>query len=206
MLNQVFSALLLRHGAGEAQAAAAWDVITRQYGHRKRYYHNLQHLEAMYHQLQPLQPHIQDWDTLLFSLFYHDAVYNVLKKDNEERSAEMATTFLKEINYPVGKVELCGQQIMATKSHVVHVNPDVNFFTDADLSILGQEREVYRNYTLQIRKEYGIYPAFVYKPARKNVVAHFLGMERIYKTQPFFDGLEKQARKNLQWELDGFIA
>jgi predicted metal-dependent HD superfamily phosphohydrolase len=38
---------------------------------------------------------------------------------------------------------------------------------DADLSILGKDLDTYLAYTKMIRKEYSIYPDFLYKPGRK---------------------------------------
>jgi len=75
-------------------------------------------------------------------------------------------------------------------------------FTDADLSILGQSWEVYFTYSKHVRKEYGQYPLFLYKKGRKKVLKHFLDMERIFKTDHFFELYEKHARVNLQRELE----
>jgi predicted metal-dependent HD superfamily phosphohydrolase len=91
--------------------------------------------------------------------------------------------------------------ILATKTHVPNENPDVNFFTDADLSVLGQSFEVYIKYYENIRKEYAWYPNIIYNRGRKKVLEHFLAMERIYKTDYFFDKFEKQARSNMAEEL-----
>jgi predicted metal-dependent HD superfamily phosphohydrolase len=79
---------------------------------------------------------------------------------------------------------------------------DINIFTDADLSVLGQDWNTYENYLIQIRKEYSIYPDFVYNSGRKKVLQHFLSMERIFKTNNFFEKLEAQAKENLQRELE----
>ena len=144
---------------------------------------------------------IQNWDTILFTLYYHDIIYNSLKSDNEEQSAELAEKRMNQISVPVGTIELCKQQILATKSHMVSPNSDTNYFTDADLSILGQGRETYSQYCKNIRKEFSIYPDFIYNPGRKKVVSHFLTMDRIYKTDYFYIQLEAEARKNLANEL-----
>ncbi len=53
---------------------------------------------------------------------------------------------------------------------------------DADLSILGQDLEIYLGYTREIRKEYSIYPDVLYKPGRKKVLRYFLDLESIFKT------------------------
>lgn len=54
----------------------------------------------------------------------------------------------------------------------------------------------------QVRKEYSIYPDLLYKPGRKKVLQHFLQMERIFKTQVFYDKYETQSRRNLEKELN----
>lgn len=91
--------------------------------------------------------------------------------------------------------------INATKKHDVHTDADINYFTDADLAILGSAENDYKTYFLKIRKEYRWYPDLVYNPGRKRVLQHFLSMERIFKTEYFFNKFESQARKNLGMEL-----
>lgn len=95
--------------------------------------------------------------------------------------------------------------IRATKNH----NPadeETNLFTDADLSILGAAPEAYEQYTRQVRREYGLYPGFLYTRGRKKVLNHFLNMPRIFKTSGFYTRYEEQARKNLRSELEAMKA
>lgn len=103
--------------------------------------------------------------------------------------------------YPTGKIEQCAAMILATKHHGKAENADTNWLIDADLSILGQDPATYGQYTLQIRKEYSIYPDFLYNPGRKKVLKYFLAMPRIYKTSDFSGKYEQQARINLAAEL-----
>jgi predicted metal-dependent HD superfamily phosphohydrolase len=42
----------------------------------------------------------------------------------------------------------------------------------------------------------------MYNPVRKKVLLHFLSMERIFKTDYFYTHFEKQARENLQKEME----
>ncbi len=78
---------------------------------------------------------------------------------------------------------------------------DINYLLDADLSVLGKDRETYLVYTQMIRKEYSIYPDFLYKPGRKKVLRHFLELENIFKTEYFRDQYETQAKENIETEL-----
>jgi predicted metal-dependent HD superfamily phosphohydrolase len=91
--------------------------------------------------------------------------------------------------------------ILATKVHLETDDQDTNYFIDADLSILGQPWNVYLLYSKQVRQEYSNYPDPVYYEGRRKVLTHFLEMSRIFKTQYFFDHLERQAKENLLKEL-----
>jgi len=204
MLKDVYIKLVLTYLSDKPLSISLWNEIKKKYTGRKRHYHNLTHLEALINQLTECRSIINDWETILFSVFYHDIIYNVLKKDNEEKSAELAVKRLSQIRFPLKRIEQCEQQILATKAHTRRDNSDTNLFTDADLSILGQPESTYREYCLQIRKEYSIYPDLIYKPGRKKVVEHFLQMPRIFKTDFFFDKYEQQTRQNLQEELTSF--
>jgi hypothetical protein len=75
-----------------------------------------------------------------FSLFfYHDIIYNPLRKNNEETSAAFAVKVLKAIEYPTSLILECEEQIMATKAHREQTGIDMDFLTDADFSLLGMD-------------------------------------------------------------------
>lgn len=201
MLKSTFLSLLEPYSQNTDLIETCWQQIAINYGGAGRFYHTLSHLEHLYGQVLPLKTDIEDWDTLLFTLFYHDIIYNALRKDNEEKSAEIAEAHLSALGYPPARISRCKAQILATKSHVESSEQDTNLFLDADLSILGQEFPVYAAYTQQIRKEYAMYPDLLYRPGRKKVLQHFLGMDSIFKTRYFQEKYEASARKNLQAEL-----
>ncbi len=201
MIKKTFIKLVSTYTLDQQLIVEMWDEIERSYSDSKRYYHTLSHLDNLYLQLLSVKNHIEHFDTLLFSLFYHDIVYNPLKSDNEESSALLAEKRMQQVGVPEAIIENCKAQILATKNHVVSTTPDINYFTDADLSILGQSWDVYSTYINSIRKEYAVYPDLLYKPGRRKVVQHFLSMENIYKTPYFHNKFESQAKENLNREL-----
>jgi len=202
MLKESFITLLKNYTSDINLVHKYWHELEGAYSQKGRHYHTLAHLEKMLVELNNIKAKIQDWDTVLFSLYYHDAVYNVLKSDNEEQSAEFAQTRLKAIDVPLPIIDTCYKQIIATKKHAFSDNTDTNYFTDADLSILGKDSETYTTYTQQVRKEYSIYPDLFYKPGRKKVLQHFLEMDSIFKTDYFFTKYETAAKQNLSKELE----
>ena len=201
MLKETFLALVNKFTDNVSQANGLWTEIEKSYSNKRRYYHNLIHLDNLLIQLFKIKNKLQDWDTILFSLYYHDLIYKITQSDNEEQSALLAAKRMYLIGVPSDKIEKCKLQIIATKTHDQSFESDTNYFTDADLSILGQNWETYSFYSYSVRKEYTLFPDFVYKPGRKKVLNHFLAMNRIFKTEFFYDLFEKQAKQNLQNEL-----
>ncbi len=177
--------------------------LTLLYNGEQRYYHNLLHLRQLITLLEMHREHIRDEEILLWAIFFHDIIYNVLYKDNEERSARAAAGYLSQIGYPPEKIMLVSEFIYATKTHINTLNsPDLDYFLDFDLYILGSAPEVYREYAQQIRNEYGIYHDQVYNPGRKKVLRHFLEMPAIFRTPVFRELYEENARNNLRAELN----
>lgn len=202
MLKDTFQELTRKYITDSLLTERLWNELENSYSHRGRHYHTLSHLEHMLSELMPVQTKINDWDTIRATLFYHDIIYQPTSKYNEEKSAELAEARLIQLNFPSSQIEKCKQTILATKTHVESTDIDINYFTDADLCILGQSWETYLTYAKNVRKEYSIYPDFIYYPGRKKVLTHFLDMPRIFKTVFFFDKFEEKARKNLNCELN----
>jgi predicted metal-dependent HD superfamily phosphohydrolase len=205
MIKALFFESCHRYAAGEPVTLSLWNEIEKKYSGAGRHYHNLVHLNNLAAELLPLKDSFSNWDTVVFSIVYHDIIYNVLKQNNEEKSAGYAEKKLALLSLPGTEVQKCRAMILATKGHQVSDDPEINLFTDADLSILGASHEAYSAYFKQIREEYFIYPDLVYLPGRKKVLQHFLDMKRIFKTDVFFSRYEEQARSNLAFELR-FIA
>lgn len=204
MIKQLFVAQASRYTVSPEEATRLWRQLETAYTEPNRYYHNLHHLEVMLHELLPVQNEISDWETLFFSLCYHDAVYDVaqhiVQNDNEERSAAFAEKQLLTTRYPQEKIERCKKQILSTKTHLKASHPDTNFLVDADLCILGQPWEDYLAYRTHVRKEYFIYPDTIFYASRKKMLQRFLRAETIYKTAHFQRLYEDKARENLRKE------
>jgi len=201
MLKDIFLRLCEQYSGDLPLISQYWDEIVRAYSGKKRYYHNLQHLHHLYQELEPVRDQILNRNALLFSLFYHDIVYISHRKDNEEQSALVAQERLISLGVPGAVIQLCMHHIHATKVHQQDEDPDTNLFTDADLSILGADWNTYERYFKHVRKEYALFPYFLYKKGRKQALLHFLEMPGIYKTAHFRQLYEEQARNNLQAEL-----
>ncbi len=180
-----------------------WTEILTQYTHKNRYYHNLSHINNMLSQLSEVKSKIERIDILKFAIWYHDIIYKSTKKDNEEKSALFAKKRLKSSYLDEKDIKNIQNLIISTKNHqiVLNKNEDNAYLLDLDLSVLGTDWKTYKSYIQNIRKEYKIYPNFMYNPARKKVLIYFLERETLYFTDFFKSKLENQARNNLQKEI-----
>lgn len=200
LLFDTFGDLVGRYAPEQVQRCH--EEIRLHYTASGRYYHRLDHLEALLRVLLPIRHQINDWDMVLFALYYHDIIYSTIRTDNEARSARFAAHRLGQMGLPSARIDLCTMHIRATRTHAGGLSTDTDHFTDADLSILGQAPEEYDKYSHQIRREYSLYPDPIYWPARKKILRTFLDRDRIYHTAYFFDLFEQQAKANLTREIN----
>jgi predicted metal-dependent HD superfamily phosphohydrolase len=182
-----------------------FNEIVRKYTSSRRHYHNLQHIQALLDFCDNYAAQLMDADVVAFSIFYHDIIYNVLRKDNEPRSAQLAVTRLQSLSVPPEKTAQVKLYIEATQTHaimatVTHTG-DLQLFLDFDMSILGAGWAAYEAYTQQVRREYRIYPDKIYYPGRKQFLQHCLQAEHIFQTPVFGDRYEARARENMKQEL-----
>ncbi len=197
MLENKFYTLCQKFTNNHNLIKTLWSEISVSYSTKNRHYHTLSHLESIYNQLEPFKL----TSTLEFSIFYHDIIYRVQEKDNEEKSALLARKQLIKLGVPIQTIKKVYKLIVATHNHKVS-SVDYSLFLDADLSILGSELEVYKIYIKNIRKEYFIYSDKEYKEGRRKILEKFLEKDRIYISNYFYTRYEQKAQKNIKSELE----
>lgn len=177
-----------------------WTAIAMAY--KGRAYHNLNHLEEMLGHLPSLSTSTAPATEPIFgiALVYHDIVYRAGRKDNEARSADQAVAFLQKVGVEEDDQARCKKLIMATKTHQAKTEEEA-LLVDLDLAVLARKPEDYDEYTLAIRKEFSLFPNFLYQPGRKKALLHFLDKPHIYHGAIARSKWEAAARVNLEREL-----
>lgn len=195
-----FLELIGRYSDNQSYNLECWNEIENNYSSNSRHYHTLKHLENMITELDRVIFKIEDLDTLLFSIYYHDIIYKPSKNDNELKSALLFEKRISKTSF--GNLNKCKLQIELTKDHKLSEDYDTNVLMDLDLSILGKSPEEYQKYSTAIRKEYKIYPELVYRSGRKKFLKNMLEKNSIYKTDTFKRLYESQAKLNIQLEVN----
>ncbi|WP_431132740.1 HD domain-containing protein [Psychroserpens mesophilus] len=203
-LKTEWNILASKYSEDKQLISSYWNEINKHYNSKSRYYHNVSHLYNMLIQIEDVKSLITDLDLCKFAIWYHDIIYKSTKKNNEEKSAEFAKKRLKAFNFDEKQLKTVEKLIKSTKKHelIITKNNDNAYILDLDLSILGSNWETYKKYLNNIRKEYAIYPDFMYKPGRQKVIAHFLQRDTLYFSEYFRNLYEKQARENLKKEIE----
>ncbi len=200
-LKYTYKSLVAKYCDDQTLINTLWQEIEKQYSCSQRHYHNLTHLQYMLEKAEQCKSQIEDYDTLLFAIFYHDIIYKATRKDNELKSAELAQKRMTELGVPIEKIKKCFQQIVATQHHAPTEDNDTRYLLDIDMAILGEDSSTYQKYASNVRREYSIYPDLLYKPGRKKVLQNFLKQDRIFQTTEFYGRFEAQARENIKSEI-----
>jgi predicted metal-dependent HD superfamily phosphohydrolase len=196
--------LVLKYSENGSLANDLWFEIKNGYTEKNRFYHNLSHIYNLLKYAVTLREKIKNFDNLLFATWYHDIIYKSTKKDNEEKSALLAKKRLELLKIDKETIQIVQKLIISTKKHQVFLNKnnDNAYFLDMDMAILGTNWNIYHNYLKNIRKEYAIFPNFMYKKGRIKVLKHFLERDTLYFTEYFKTRFETQARKNIKKEIE----
>ncbi len=181
-----------------------WLDIKNGYSKKNRAYHNLSHIKSMFGELKGFESQINDLPVLQFAIWYHDLVYNAMRKDNEKKSADQACKVMTQLGIPKKRVDRTYHLIMITKSHELDADDDTDaqFMVDFDLEVLSRSWSAYELYTQQIRKEYWMYPSPMYRKGRREAMKHFLNREFIYQTEVYRSEKEAIARANILREIE----
>ena len=179
-----------------------FNQLVAAYSERHRHYHTLQHLrECLAHCEAAASLALHPAEVEL-ALWFHDAVYDPRRDDNEERSAEWARRSILSAGCGEAVAQRVQASVLATKSHAAaSIDADVQLVLDIDLAILGAAPARFADYERQVRAEYAHVPDADWRAGRSRILSGFLARPRIYATVAFHDALEHRARANISQAL-----
>jgi predicted metal-dependent HD superfamily phosphohydrolase len=169
------------------------------YSEPHRHYHTLRHLEECFAHLQSIGSLAQHPAEIELALWFHDAVYDTRRHDNEERSAGWARQALSPASSEVAK--RVASLVLATRHAALPEGIDAQVLVDVDLAILGAPAARFDEYELQVRREYRWVPLPLYRRTRRQILESLLARAPIYATAQFAERYEAQARDNLARSL-----
>ncbi len=166
-----------------------------------RHYHTDIHIADCLNQFEGVRSLAARPAEVEAAIWFHDAIYDPRRTDNEERSAAWAHSVLTTAGAAVSTIERVAGHILATKTHET-ADPDAALLLDIDLSILGAQPQEFAAYDAAIRREYHWVADEAYRTGRAQLLRAFLARPYIYQTATFRDQYEAQARHNLNRKLE----
>jgi predicted metal-dependent HD superfamily phosphohydrolase len=191
-----------RLGVGDSPALRRLlgDVLGR-YAEPHRHYHTNQHLAECFQKIQDIISLAEHPAEVHVGLWFHDAIYDTQRHDNEERSAAWARSAARELGASAESAQRIYDLVMFTRHAAEPVGRDAQVLVDADLAILGAQPARFQEYETQVRREYGWVPDAVFRPARAKILRQLLNRPHLFCTGHFREQYETQARRNLQHSL-----
>ncbi|RBQ15356.1 metal-dependent phosphohydrolase [Spongiactinospora rosea] len=187
-------------GDSPASLAVAAELIAR-WAEPHRRYHTPGHLRAVLAAAQRLERHADDPVAVRLAAWFHDAVYEGLAGDDEERSAQLAQRLLPRCGVPAERIARTARLVRLTATHdPADGDADGAVLCDADLAVLAGPG--YEAYARAVREEYRHVPEAAFRAGRAEILRRLLAAPRLYRTPLGRDLWEAAARANLAAELD----
>lgn len=163
-----------------------------------RGYHDVEHLTEVLDRLRELDATAPD---LVLAAWFHDAVYDGVPGQDEQRSAQLATASLTGLSAPVDVVARVAALVLVTAHHVPpDGDPGAAALCDADLAVLASDPDRYRRYADGVRREYAHVDNAAFAAGRAAVLRSLLERPRLYRTAGA-QAWEAVARRNVHDEL-----
>lgn len=187
-------------GARGDGASLCAEVLAR-YAEPHRHYHGTRHLAECLSALHAVR-HLAGRPAVLeAALWFHDAIYDPARGDNEAQSAAWAERSLRGARVQPQVVAAVRELVLLTRHDGLPATTDELLLIDVDLGILGASRSRFEQYEREVRAEYAHVPDTAFRAGRRRVLQSFTGRQRIYRSVHFHTLLEARARDNLGWSI-----
>lgn len=180
--------------------AGLFEQLYAAYTEAGRYYHTDRHVTECLTVFAAVRDQAEHPAEIDVAIWFHDAVYDTHKSDNEAQSAAWAQAVLDAAGASGDTSRRISQLILATRTHEAN-DADARLMLDVDLAILGTPEPTFEAYDAAIRQEYAWVPEAQYRSGRGRILQDFLDRAAIFRTAHFHDRYEAQARVNLQRKI-----
>lgn len=200
--DTVAGKLLSRWNRLLPNTAEVAEMLLASYAEPARHYHNLGHLRSVLDTVVALADQAADVMLVELAAWFHDAVYDVSRQDNEERSALLAESTLAHAGLTSEQVREVARLVRLTATHAATVD-DANgaVLCDADLVILASECDSYAAYVRAVRREFAHVSDDDWRVGRAAVLEELLAMPTLFKASLGRRDWEPRARAALRREL-----
>jgi len=195
-------ALAAHIGLDRAKAEEVGDYLLAQYSGSARHYHGVGHIVSMLDGFDGIKAGFEHPPAVELAIFFHDAVYDPSRHDNEGQSAKKLQDLLGGlVDWTL--LETSARSVEATKQHALTPSHDTNLLLDLDMAILGQPWPVYERYAQGVMQEYlPVYGELAYRHGRRTLFLEPTIAHGTTFLTDAFKHLNSQAIRNMQREAE----
>ena len=184
-------------------SGAVRDELIARYSEPHRRYHTMAHIQDCLDQVRTSDDLTDaERDLLEAAVWFHDAIYDPTRHDNEAESGRLARERLSSEGADPAFTAEVERLILLTAGHRVEDGDRLGArLVSIDLSILGADAARYDAYARAIRQEYAHVPEDAYRDGRAAIMGRFLESPGLYADPIWAARCEARARENIAREI-----
>lgn len=181
------------------------NIIKPIYQSNNVFFHDYSHIEYGLEMMNKLPSNIKVNDNQLIAWLFHDIVYDVSSKTNEEDSAKFFLSFYNDNTTLFEKFDLdlnhVSNIILDTKNHTSFHSDQSPLILDIDMSCLSGDYEVFKKGRENVLKEYSM--VYDEKSLLEGTLSflNYFKDNKIFITDYFIENHELNAHENISLYL-----
>lgn len=173
-----------------------FDALDEGYGESGRFFHDRNHVVALFQQLEPVSSQLEDGAAVRMAVWFHDVVCAPGASGNEQASADLWCS-LADGHAPKESVARVAGLVLDTRHLITPSSADGALLADIDIAGLGADERVFDHQSEQVEAEFPRNRLTECEASHRAFLAQLLDREWIYNTTHFRSECEARARANL---------
>jgi predicted metal-dependent HD superfamily phosphohydrolase len=174
-----------------------YQLLIDAYNEKQRVYHTQQHIEDCLTLFDEIKDQLQNADSVELAIWFHDAIYQINSRENEELSADLFMNMSEEILIPTTRHQVYQHIIATLHNGSEMLEHDSRYMVDIDLSSFGLPWDKFIQNSLEVRQEMSHIPDEIFYPKQCAFQQSLLKHGRFYQTDYFFKNYEQRALNNI---------
>ncbi len=181
---------------------ATLELLLSMHNDPARRVHAAQHLLDCFAKLKRWHQETQHFHQVALAIWFHDALFDPQRHDNEARSARLASDRLSAAKVAPETVQRVRELIISSRPGEQLNTREARLLHDIDRAVFGASSESYNRYERNLRHENSHIGDFIYRRKRIEQLQALLTRSQLYLTDSAQTDLQVPAAANLKRWLE----
>ncbi len=193
--NRLWSRNLVQHAPNDS--LRIHQLLINAYNEKQRVYHTQQHIEDCLELFDEIKNQLEDPDSVELAIWFHDVIYKINSRENEQLSADLFMNLSEDILKPSLRHRVYQHIIATLHNGSEMLEHDSRYMVDIDLSSFGMPWDKFLQNSRAVRQEMEHIPDEEFYPKQCAFQQSLLKHGRFYQTDYFFRHYEENALNNI---------